>query len=512
MAQSTNILGGVNKNSVANHIHAMPSDDKVRLLSKLVAIKYYRQAGIGYFNDVDEVAEQNRLWSEILNGRLLPEKTTLHELMEFIKNDGYLVQRKLPQELQDLLSPLSLNGTEQEDVVSHFRATERAKMCEFLTNATQQSWTYDATDRKFASPVDKRLSHTTDATTDRILVPTTPLFQKHTIPTVTPDPEVLASQKAAQLDAIHQQLTPEARQIFAPLFSIASIGKIDADSPLVSGDTDGSTARLVLLGIQSGIIDINKEGMVHLAQLIEAEATLLQAINTGKGGSLSGFQGNKELQETLEKLFSCLIFKKGDTQFIHIGDGAHDRHSVNKDVDVKIREAMYALGAIFIRGNHDSSQFTRNNLGWEEAGIWAKNNISDQDWETHETLVFRNAYYDQKSNTLYIHHGLQFSRDKKSLITAFDSCLQEHYRLNGKFDPTAFVTWLNKQPVPESNFNSFRPKDKEMEELGKILGVRIVHGHTGDCDLSGPRVVNLNSRKEDGKERVMAAALVGSPA
>jgi hypothetical protein len=62
--------------------------------------------------------------------------------MAFIKNDGYIVQRKIPSEFQELLAV-----SDQQGILGNFSEEERLNMRNFLTNATGTDWHDDG--RKF---------------------------------------------------------------------------------------------------------------------------------------------------------------------------------------------------------------------------------------------------------------------------------------------------------------------------------------------------------------------------
>jgi TPR repeat protein len=130
--------GSTNKLVIARRIcSSIPQPAQTTILCKLIAIKYHRQ---GLWNDEGSINLQNKLWAEISD--LLPENTvTLDSLMFFIKNDeytGYLFQRKIPAEFQDLLR--QLEDFEKQNIINSFSDADREMMCNFLAGATDQDW------------------------------------------------------------------------------------------------------------------------------------------------------------------------------------------------------------------------------------------------------------------------------------------------------------------------------------------------------------------------------------
>lgn len=410
--------------------------------------------------------------------------------------------------------------------------------------------------------------------------------------------EQLAKLENTSLEKLHsrvillnlfEQLDPNAKVYFAPLFDIEKLGNITDISPMALGDLDGSSARQIVLGINTGMIRANPEAIILLAEVINAEADLLNMANTlicgyldtstalkiikniqftltelqnmqiplpsevgdvlniplGNAVSklssleewaipllLAGFQANKAIQKKMETLAKGLTYQKGHSQFLSIGDGAHDRFSTNKDVDREIREKLHSLGAIFITGNHDvfftkdcNAITDKNKMNFLSSyGCFAKDTASATEWETHQKKVLSNAYYDQASNTLYLHHGLGATQsgillEISSAFGYFSVRLDNKKLENGKeFNLVQLTNKLNEQALPRPNavfqkhelnakttnagdfdeFTGFRPHDDEMEKVARELKVRIVHGHNGVKNTSSPNVIGINSRKPYG--------------
>lgn len=101
------------------------------LLSKLIAIKYYRQ------DDAKNVNRQDECWRFILDKKLVPENAELVHLMALIKNEGFW-QSKIPKEFSDLL--LRLTQEDRDRVLRKFGTDERETIRLFLVDATGENW------------------------------------------------------------------------------------------------------------------------------------------------------------------------------------------------------------------------------------------------------------------------------------------------------------------------------------------------------------------------------------
>jgi hypothetical protein len=130
----------MDKDQLASDIGAMNTPAKEALLSKLVAIKYYRQTfGLSNAEKAVKNDKQEQLWNEIAAGKLCPEDADLEKLMRFIKNDSYMVQRKIPGHLRSLLS--DLNEKDKQAVLREFqKAGELDTMRHFLEEEVGGSW------------------------------------------------------------------------------------------------------------------------------------------------------------------------------------------------------------------------------------------------------------------------------------------------------------------------------------------------------------------------------------
>lgn len=133
---------GCNKQTVSDKIFIIPRgpgdkpDPKIQLLSKLVLIKYYRQTG--FLNNVADTFVQHCLWNQIESENLVPEGLEMVDLMRFIKNDGYLVQKKIPSTFKSLL--LNLDAENRQNLVNSFPPEIKEAVHNFLINATSESW------------------------------------------------------------------------------------------------------------------------------------------------------------------------------------------------------------------------------------------------------------------------------------------------------------------------------------------------------------------------------------
>lgn len=326
------------------------------------------------------------------------------------------------------------------------------------------------------------------------------------------------------INKLSAKLDPTAKRVFAPLLQIESIGKVRKSDPLGLGDRDGCTARLILAGIQCGMITIDGDaGYESLAYVVNKTAQCLDDINSAQyiARKFADFQKNTSVQDALDKLLMHLKFKTGDIQFIDNGDGAHDRLSCNKNVDRAICLAMRQKGAIFIGGNHDYISVAKQ-IDEIQMGYYAKDDFANNPaaWEAHERQIYQNAYYHKPTNTIYLHHGI--CEYKGALRTAFNYEESSCYPIHDPFDPQKFVDHLNALPPPRMTdkvtttydcgsstegypiyFIDFRPTVAGAEALGRRLGVRFVMGHSGSPDFKRTFAVGINTRS-DGKFCVVA--------
>lgn len=301
---------------------------------------------------------------------------------------------------------------------------------------------------------------------------------------------------------IHDQLSNKARSFFSRLLQLPSIAQISATSPIVSGDTDGSTARSILLGIQSGRLSISEEGQKRLLITLEAEA------KAARNEKLEDFQKNAVLQNHLNQIASELTYSRGFRPLIFIGDVTHDRFSCNKGVDRVIREKMHAYGAVYIFGNHDSLEGSQR-LRTYQGGKFALNPDPPPIWAKHEREIFVNNYYDSTDRTLYIHNGVSLALSgKETTIESAFGTIPASKAQNAQ----SLVATINKMNEGRgtSKNTAYRPKLEEIQKVAQNYSIRIVHGHDGDFNLqSKANVISLNSRTQG--KFATSAVVIGTP-
>lgn len=288
--------------------------------------------------------------------------------------------------------------------------------------------------------------------------------------------------------AVKMSLT--AKTFFAPLLAMQSIAQPANNAPIVSGDTDGSTARAILLGIQSGKLSITEKGQEILLQLLEEEARA-----ASRWGKLGGkFQSDPVLQANLANISAELTYSKGLRPLIFIGDVAHDRFSCNKDVDREIREKLHEQGVVYIFGNHDTHQVV-GKLKKGQSGESALDTATPEQWAFHEEKVFVNAYFDAHSQTLYIHNGLR-AVNNHTIDTAFG---EVNLAMQGKVDELVNKINAQLQTRSSSKTTKFRPSANEIQKVAQSFNIRIAHGHNGIFNpLDRANVVSLNARSDTG--------------
>jgi hypothetical protein len=110
----------------------------IDLMSDLILIKYNRQTG--FWNNVDNVDKQEEGWQRIdanLRSNIHSNLST-PDLMCFVRNNGYIAQRKIPSGFKALLLKLSFEN--RTEIVSRFPEEERDTLCTYLRDATGEDW------------------------------------------------------------------------------------------------------------------------------------------------------------------------------------------------------------------------------------------------------------------------------------------------------------------------------------------------------------------------------------
>ena len=206
-----------------------------------------------------------------------------------------------------------------------------------------------------------------------------------------------------------------------------------------------------------------------------------------------------------------LIWHKCETPMILIGDIVNDRLNINKGLERTIRNNLHGCGAIFILGNHDSTEASKYISDYQKGSNAIPDTASEHSIKQHEKKVFVKAYYDKKNQTIHIHNGLiQYSDN--SFQTAFGNvedlsgniCTPIIYAEN----PQDLVNKINKLPVNINQFTNFRP-DRHNKNLnlpqykpyGILKKIRIVCGHDGSTNSNEANkntpVIKINAIHEE---------------
>lgn len=179
---------------------------------------------------------------------------------------------------------------------------------------------------------------------------TTP--QKNATPTEHSQSQVLeehttatAACSKAMLEKLQAKLTTPTKIFFNPLFELSKMGEVNKDRSIVSGDLDGSHARLIVLAIQAGMMELDDFELDKLAEILEIEAFTINAINkdpTTQENLFVDYQINATIKENLDIIADNARYKRGHRNLILNGDFVHDRLSNNKPAEKKIREQLYS--------------------------------------------------------------------------------------------------------------------------------------------------------------------------
>lgn len=329
-------------------------------------------------------------------------------------------------------------------------------------------------------------------------------------------------QNMKTLDEIKRGLTAQARMAFQPYLTLQDIGDADKTSPVGVGDLGGSTALMVLLGIQVGKVEINEQGIVHLITLLNTEAEILARIRNAKNEEevksikqsiLKMVESAKEVEietadelipicknhargneqtlsmsqlseklKALEALKGCLKYKQSATPLIFSSDIASD----------EIRREMKKVGVIFIAGTNDLDSVKTD--------------------KENQAKVCTNAHYDKSTNTLYVNRGIRIHRDTPWLVrttmkNAFCIPGEAPPYDNTKFSPEDFVAWMNRQTLPRrDDALNFAPTPEAVQAAAHQLGVRIVIA-SDEIINDHARVLALNPLGSPHEQPVLAARI-----
>lgn len=300
-----------------------------------------------------------------------------------------------------------------------------------------------------------------------------------------------------QLEELDAHLSPQTKTYFDALLAPRALG---TGTTRVLGDGDGSVARMTLMAIHSGRMQLGSDGLKKLATAMNKEAA---AGNSRDPSALRDFQSDRQLARDLDEMVSGAFFLPGQGDLIFIGDIMHDRFSCDKRVTANLVSALHDTGAVFIKGNHDvydecfasdHSPALRQNQSGERA-------IQLPPTEAREVeRLFVHAHYDSTTATFYSHNGVRLKPGTENVYqTAFGEITADSpQELAERMRKTEYLSdkWV---------FTNYRPKDTEMQtsHMGpagrtETHDVRFVHGHDDNFGVSG-NVVNVNARQKSSR-------------
>ena len=296
-----------------------------------------------------------------------------------------------------------------------------------------------------------------------------------------------------QLEELDAHLSPQTKTYFLALLAPRALG---AGTTRVLGDGDGSVARMTLMAIHSGRMQLGPDGLKKLATAMNKEAA---AGNSRHPSALTDFQSDPQLARDLDEMVSGARFLPGQRDLVFIGDIMHDRFSCDKRVTAKLVSALHDTGAVFIKGNHDvyDECFAghRSVLRQDQSGESA---IQLSPTEAREVeRLFVHAHYDRTTGTFYSHNGVRLKPGTENVYqTAFGEIIADSpQKLAERMRETEYLV------SDKRVFTNYRPKDTEMQTSHMGLAgrtgthdVRFVHGHNDNFGVSG-NVVNVNARQ-----------------
>ena len=297
----------------------------------------------------------------------------------------------------------------------------------------------------------------------------------------------------AQLDILGSHLDRTAMKCFQHLTKLDRAGSVGEPPSYVLGDADGSISRMLLMGIQSGHVQLAPLELKLLAEAMNKEA---QAANDG---NLEGFQSDAKLSTDFDAIVKNAKFTPSANKLVFIGDIVHDRFSNNKPAMRDLIGQLHDRGAVFIKGNHDvyDECFNQGRRALRRCQVGEHGvQLPAQEARALEAL-FVHAHYDESARTFYSHNGFQYSPED-GYRTAFG-------HIQAK-TPQELAEGMNATPysAESGEFTKFRPTDHIMQTArigpaGSTDGgpVRQVHGHNDNHGVTG-NVFNLNARDVEG--------------
>ena len=263
----------------------------------------------------------------------------------------------------------------------------------------------------------------------------------------------------------------------------------ESDS-FILGDADGSAARIMLIAIQSGHMELEEEGLELLARICYEEfkhcGVPLDFVESfqpkvhfhesypEENDRFVSFQNNTMISHSLHRILDTAIFTSCHFNLICLGDILHDRLSCDKRATIRLIRNLHRHGAIFIKGNHDSLDQTYYNkkLNHFIGGTLQYGSQSIQHgfsgktleeakakWTQFEEECFLNCFYDEEKKIFYIHNGLDIFHDKYQnknfLLTQFHPHPQLPSHHSEKFPMGNFLYTVHEnERVPTSKFYS----------------------------------------------------------
>jgi hypothetical protein len=298
-----------------------------------------------------------------------------------------------------------------------------------------------------------------------------------------------------QLEELDAHLSPQTKTYFSALLAPRALG---AGTTRVLGDGDGSVARMTLMAIHSGRMQLGSDGLKKLATAMNKEAA---AGNSRHPSALTDFQSDGQLARDLDEMVSGAFFLPGQGDLVFIGDIMHDRFSCDKRVTANLVSALHDTGAVFIKGNHDvyDECFASDHRSALRANQSGERAIQLPPTEAREVeRLFVHAHYDSTTSTFYSHNGVRLKPGTENVYqTAFGKIIAD--------SPQELADRMRETPYLVSDrrvFTNYRPKDTDMHtsHMGPAgragtHDVRFVHGHNDNFGTS-VNVVNVNARQK----------------
>ena len=270
------------------------------------------------------------------------------------------------------------------------------------------------------------------------------------------------------------------------------------------GDVCGSPVTMLLAGYASGTLKMKSDKsetefmtdfMNEYKKLIMDWKDKPDQTDRNKMSTLAS-----KLMAELQPVVSEPLASDEHSGLLFLGDNINDRMDSDYELQARVISLLGSAGAEFLRGNHDSFDFsaaTEHNYG---------KNQHDKRIVVQLRNFFLPAVYVHKTKTLYTHNGVKLDETGTRVLYAFPEL--DGMELNSEKETygeqihkyiTANITNYDDYNYDFGDSNKtiksptdFRPKMDELDLCAKKLNIKQVAGHTDDGLQSEGDAIRIN--------------------